>query len=103
MARPVLLSERDLQRQAESLLDVLVNQCQVIAWYHANQPLRDRRGFPDLCIMLPRQRIVLVEFKVGGNIPTPEQRRWYPHVCRSLEQFAEVLRDHGVDVTVGPR
>lgn len=62
------------------------------------------KGFPDLLIW-HRSRLVLIEFKSMAGRLEPEQRIIAEHSvahgaafheCRSLDQFRDLLRDHGI-------
>lgn len=73
-------------------------QSQVIAlaaylgWrvYHTHDSRRSAAGYPDLTMVHPRKRrLVMAELKKDGEEPTPEQRLWI-----------EDLRAAGVEVWV---
>jgi hypothetical protein len=63
-----------------------------------------RRGFPDLMLIFPGGRVVLVELKTSRGVLSALQKRTIERLRRqgaevevisSIEAFAELVRSHG--------
>lgn len=99
--------ENDLQKAVAYYLDI--RGC---IWFHPpNGGLRNKReaaklkamgtkpGVPDVIILDPQ---IVIELKIKGNKPTPEQNKWLEtfktlgwraYVCRSLDEVREILEE----------
>lgn len=64
------MTEREIQRE-------ITNAAETYGWnwYHANQPLRDRAGFPDLVLIRP-PKLLICELKSKRGRVSPQQAEW---------------------------
>jgi hypothetical protein len=82
----MLTSEAGWQRCVTDLCDVLG-----LPWYHANQPQRDRGGFPDLVIVQP-PFLRLWELKSQRGRLRPGQAMFLEELARCDRLDVRVLR-----------
>lgn len=100
------LSEAQLQRAAEDLLEVCRRRGLILDWYHRPDRAaghRERAGLPDLLIAIGPGRVAAIELKSARGKVRPEQQVWLDafggYVCRSLDEVRTALRWLGVDTT----
>lgn len=108
---PYRLYEKDLQKQAEQLLRLLVPIPQRGFWYHPNE--KERQGFkglPDIIGHLKNDKGICpfyIELKVGANQPSAHQRvtmkilddsGYTGSVCYTVKDVEAFLKDINVYV-----
>ena len=99
------MTEAQLQRAAEQLLEACRVRGLIVDYYHRPDRAagyRERAGLPDLVIALGAGRVGSIELKSAKGKTTPAQDRWlaaFPlaAVCRSLTEIRQALADFGVD------
>lgn len=97
---------RPLERKLhEEIIEFCNNQWPRWKFIHSrmDQPTCNEKGVPDFVILLPKNRVALIEAKRIGEKVSPAQRDWHAEALRlghtvfvvhTMEEFLQVVTNH---------
>jgi len=92
-------TENQLQKDAEQYLHL-----KGLEYLHMRKCKGNKKGWPDLTILLPNGKVVFVELKVKGGRLRQEQKEFKQiaiqgnheyHECRSMERLIQIIKENG--------